>query len=175
MTRPDFHAHLTLDTPPVTDLDYTSQEHESDFISESPSDANSDAGFDGAATGDVEAVGLTAIEESPALEPVELERTGYDDAWSVTGDTDAEGDESDAGLAQSVGSLSLQDPLQDPDTTPRVVVRHHAGLRPRAWDPRRSASSPSRSPSRRPLRRMHPRIDPPQSTIPKSFYDYLYG
>ncbi|KIM91356.1 hypothetical protein PILCRDRAFT_762809 [Piloderma croceum F 1598] len=37
ITRPDFHARATLDTPPVTDLDYTSQERKSDFISETPS------------------------------------------------------------------------------------------------------------------------------------------
>jgi len=124
--------------------------------------------------------GLTAIEESPASEPVALEpiEQVYDEAWSVVGDTDAEGDESGSehGLAQSVGSLSLQDPAQNLDSTPRAVttVRHHPGLRPRAWDHRRSASSPSRSPSRRPLRRLHPRIDPPRTTHPRSFYDYLY-
>lgn len=173
VTRPDFRARSTLDTPPVTDLDYTSHEYESDLISEPPSDADveSDAG---AATA---AAGLMAIQESPALEPVALQpiEPEYDDAWSVTGDTDAEGDESgnEHDLAQSVDSLSPR----DPNSTPRAVAttRHHSSLRPRAWDQRRAASSPSRSPSRRPLRRVHPRIDPPKMAHPKSFYDYLYA
>ena len=126
-------------------------------------------------------VGLMAIEESPALESVALEaiEQEYDNGWSVIGDTDVEGDEScsERGLAQSVSSLSLQEPPQDADSTPRAVatLRRHSVLRPRAWDHRRSASSPSRSPSRRPLRRVHPRIDPPKNTHPKSFYDYLYA
>jgi len=165
-----------LDTPPVTDLDYTSHEHESDLASEPSSDV--DAGeIDLSEAAGAGEVGLAAIAESPALEPVVLDpiEQEYDDAWSVIGDTDAEGDESSSerGLAQSVDSLSLR----DPDSTPRAfaTVRRHSALRPRAWDHRRSASSPSRSPSRRPLRRVHPRIEPPKTVHPKSFYDYLYS
>jgi hypothetical protein len=174
VTRPDFRARSTLDSPPVTDLDYTSHEYESDLISEPPSDGDVESDADSATA---EAIGLTAIQESPAVEPVALQPIvpEYDDAWSVVGDTDAEGDESgnEHDLAQSVDSLSLR----DPNSTPRAVAttRHHSNLRPRAWDHRRSASSPSRSPSRRPLRRVHPRIDPPKPAHPKSFYDYLYA
>lgn len=177
VSRPDFHARSTLDTPPVTDLDYTSHEHESDFISEPSSDVDAaDVGSDAAAG---EVAGLTAIEESPALAPVALAQD-FDDTWSVIGgDTDAEGDvsSSERGLAQSAESLSLQDAPQRTDSTPRAIapVRYHLALRPRAWNQRRSASSPSRSPSTRPLRRVPPRIEPLKVTHPKSFYDHLYA
>jgi len=180
VTRPDFYARSTLDTPPVTDLDYTSHEHESDFASEPSSDVDAGEIDVSDALGAGEA-GLTVIAESPAFEPVVLDpiEQEYDDAWSVIGDTDAEGDESSSerGLAQSMDSRSPQDPPRDTDSTPRAVatVRRPSALRPRPWDHRRSASSPSRSPSRRPLRRVHPRIDPPKTVHPKSFYGYLYS
>lgn len=190
MTRPDRHAQATLDTPPATDLDYASHEHESDFISEPPSGSDIDVDSDAEgihATAAEAGTGLAAIQESPVsrVEPLDPDT---DEAWSIVGDTDAEGDESSSehGLVASVDSLSMQDSIAEPaldvDSAPRAVatasLRHHSSLRPRVWDHRqgRSASSPSRSPSRRPPRRVHPRIEPPKgmNAHPKSFYDYLY-
>ena len=177
VTRPDRQAQSTLDTPPTTDLDYPSHEHESDIVSEPPSSsdidsdilAEHDSSMDGA---------LSAIEESPAPRTQDLDP---DKSWSVVGDTDAEGDESgsEQGLVASVGSLSMQDVNASPRAVATSAIRHHSSLRPRVWNYRhgRSTSSPSRSPSRRTTqRRNRARIEPPviQHTHPKSFYDYLY-
>jgi len=180
VTRPDFRARSALETPPATDLDYTSQEHESDFVSEPPSDVDSDADAEHVPAPRGSAAGLSAIEEDVpvALEPLESQ---YDDEWSVVGDTDAEGDKSrsehaGADLVDSVASLSLRD--NDAGTNPQVINQVHH-LRSRVWEHRqgRSASSPSRSPSRRLPRRVYPRIDPPRetNTRPKTFHDYLYA
>lgn len=195
VTRPDRHAQNTLDTPPVTDLDYTSHEHESDFASEPPSGSDVDVDSDTEAhniSSVTATAGLTAIAESPAtsvqaLEPDQEPEPEYDEEWSVVGDTDVEGDESgsDHGLVASVDSLSIQEGADiDLDSTPRAIataaVRHNASLRSRVWDHRqgRSASSPSRSPARRiASRRGRPRVEPPRSkgAHPKSFYNYLYS
>ncbi|KAH7921401.1 hypothetical protein BV22DRAFT_1072392 [Leucogyrophana mollusca] len=164
-TRPDPSTAASLDTPPATDADYSSQvETESDFVSEG----------DGAES-DIEVLvhpGLDAISEaSRSASPAE---------WSIIAGSDIErdGDVSagERGFAASMESLSLSDNV---DSTPRAVSYiRHSPLRSRAWDNRqgRSASSPSRSPIRRPPRRIHPRIEHqnPKNT-PKSFYDYLFA
>lgn len=182
VTRPDRHAASTLYTPPVTDLDYTSHEHESDVISEAPSDISDiDIGSDTGLGGEDDA--LSAIDEgSVAPGPAESVQD-YDESWSIVGDTDAEfeGDESASEiLAQSIDSLSIQDPVLSPELTADATFRaRHSPLRSQVWEHRqgRSASSPSRSPSRRPVRRIPPRLEPPvnKALHTKSFYDYLYA
>ena len=178
VTRPDRQAQSTLDTPPGTDLDYPSHEHESDIISEPPSSPDIDSDILAEHDSDMDGA-LSAIEESPAPRTQELDP---DKSWSVVGDTDAEGDESESehGLVASVGSLSIQDVNASPRVVATPAIRHHSSLRPRVWEYRhgRSTSSPSRSPSRRiTQRRNRRRIEPPviQRTHPKSFYDYLYA
>lgn len=175
-SRPDRSVLRALDTPPATDLsDYASHEHESDIVSEPPSDIDleSDLGGDG---------GLSAIDEDSLSNAGAADTSLDHDEWSIVGDTDAEGDESasehgseNVGLVASIDSLSLQDADVG---IPVVRQQHHSALRG-VWDHRqgRSASSPSRSPSRRPARRVHPRIDPPRTEDvgPKSFYAYLYN
>lgn len=171
--HPDRAAIRALDTPPTTDFsDHASvASHESDFVSEPPSDIESDLGGE---------EGLSAIDEDSLSNAGAADISLDHDEWSIIGDTDAEGDEStsehgSAALVQSVESLTLED--ADVDASP-IVRQHHSGLR-NVWDHRqgRSSSSPSRSPSRRPARRAHARIDPPRvdSAGPKSFYNYLYN
>jgi hypothetical protein len=175
----------SLDTPPVTDLDTPSNvDTESDIISDRD-------GVD--SDGERPAGALTAISEGSdtpfLLRPAALppspsatpsSDTNHEEAWSVVGDTDAEGDEScnEHGLADSVGSLSLHDDL---NRTVPLVSSHvrQAALRSRIWDHRRgrSSSSPSRSPARRPFRAVRALVDPPRPKKgpPKSFYDYLFS
>lgn len=102
-----------------------------------------------------------------------------DDDWSLAGDTDAEGDESasDAELAASIDSLSMQ-PEVDPDATLRVPYSRQPFGTPRAWDGRRtrSASSPSRSPSRKQPRRGPVIIQRRRPGTHKgTFYEYLFS
>ncbi|GLB37698.1 hypothetical protein LshimejAT787_0407490 [Lyophyllum shimeji] len=183
VTRPDHLAPRALDTPPVTDIDYSSQ-----------LDTESDRG--GLETdSDVELPSseqprhLPAISEnaSPLSSPIiQSPPTLDEEAWSIIGDTDGEGDESgsDADLASAVDSLSLTGAEQDLDATPKAnhSLRQQASLRRRRWPQGRAPSSPSRSPARRsfrrgPLRFSQPRLNAP--TLPlhrhQSFYDYLFS
>jgi len=170
VTRPDFNAAASLDSPPVTDLDYSSQiDTESDFVSdrEIPSDASES---------DAEAPGvLSAISEMSSPGSYSPSQSMHSEAWTVVGDTDAEGDESggEVDVTGQMASLSTQeDANQRSHTRPRIVMRT------RMWDSGqgRSASSPSRSPARKLPRRVV-RVDPPRShrAAPPSFYDYLYA
>jgi len=181
VSRPDFQAAASLDTPPVSDIDYSSQlDTESDL---SELDSHSEAGdtvADPLAVLMLETIKEDSAPSSPHVSAAVVSETTYNEGWSLVGDSDADGEESgsDAELVESVVSLSLQ-PSEDPDRTFRS--EHHIDYtlpRSRAWEHRtdRSASSPSRSPARRPVRRMKP---PPRrrinSSTPKSFYDYLYS
>lgn len=189
VTRPDHHAANTLDTPPVTDLDYSSHpDTDTDQLSEVDSDIEHPA-----PPSSIHA--LAAISEDAA--PTPPSPLSDDESWSVIGVSDFEDDESgnDAGLAASVESLSLSaapapgfTQSSDNDRTPRADLSVPSPLRSRVWEQRngrqgRSASSPSRSPARRPFRRgLRPlRFDAPRKRgfiLPahhvQSFYDYLF-
>ncbi|KAF8070710.1 hypothetical protein FPV67DRAFT_1412852 [Lyophyllum atratum] len=183
VTRPDHRAPGTLDTPPVTDIDYSSQpDTESDHGGlETDSDVDQPSLQ--------RSTQLPAITEdySPLSSPVISPPPHLDsEAWSIIGDTDVEGDESasDAELAAEVNSLSLSAADTDLDVTPKanIYLRQQASLRRRGWSQGRATSSPSRSPARRPFRRGPLRYDPPRLTKPtalalhqqQSFYDYLF-
>ncbi|KAG5639103.1 hypothetical protein H0H81_006692 [Sphagnurus paluster] len=179
VTRPDHRAPGTLDTPPVTDFDWSSQ-----------LDTESDRG--GLETdSDVEQLSaphsthMAAISEdfSPVSSPVIPPAAHLDDEeWSIVGDTDIEGNESgsDADLVAGLGSFSLGSAV---DATPKadMYLRQQASMRRRAWPQGRAPSSPSRSPVRRPFRqgplRYEPRLSAPVLPLhhQQSFYDYLFS
>jgi hypothetical protein len=174
--RPDHNAKSLLETPPVTDLSAHEFDTESDFVSER-SDAMSELG-------DLHADHLSLISErsrasSPARSLSAVPRGQLtEDEWSVIGETDGEADGSehgDAGLADSVQSLSLRDDM-DSAQRPALALRQRATFRT-GWDNRqgRSGSSPSRSPARRGAKRMHRRIEDPKGRGSRSFYDYLFA
>ncbi|TFK44259.1 hypothetical protein BDQ12DRAFT_640731 [Crucibulum laeve] len=173
VTRPDHHAPATLNTPPVTDIDYSSHP-ESDIDSDFISDRELERGIDS----DAEGPPLSAIAESlpasPFSDSVPLGEEN-EDAWSmVEGDSDAdiEADESgsELGIEPAVAGLSLTEkqplplsgsPLkgvedQDGDRTlgPDDVILSLSTATPltstnhRVRGVARSASSPSRSPAR---------------------------
>ncbi|KAH7904751.1 hypothetical protein BJ138DRAFT_868061 [Hygrophoropsis aurantiaca] len=164
-TRPDYGIAASLDTPPVTETDYSSQiETESDFVSE----------------GDL---GESDREHAPeALDAIsEASRAGSPAEWSIIGGSDIErdGDISAAerdDFSASLESLSLSN---NADQTPRAIPYIRSSpLRSRAWIGRqgRSASSPSRSPVQRLPRRAHPRVEPKSlRNPPKSFYEFLFA
>ncbi|KAG6855745.1 hypothetical protein H0H87_011355 [Tephrocybe sp. NHM501043] len=182
VTRPDHHAPNALDTPPATDIDYSSHPDtesdrdgfETDSDIEQPSDKQLASSH------------LPAISEndSPPLFSDILPSRVDEDTWSLVGDTDVEADESasDAELVVGIGSMSLDSDLPDLDATPKAghYLRQKAANRRRVWPRDRANSSPSRSPVRRPFRRGPLRYNQPRlPNIPLhqhcSFYDYLFS
>ncbi|KAG6902763.1 hypothetical protein C0995_011911 [Termitomyces sp. Mi166 len=173
VTRPDHYAIAALDTPPVTDLDYSSYaDTESDRGLETDSDTEQlPAG---------QASYLPVITEdyslsSPRKAPPRLD----EDQWSVVGDTDLEGDESD-GDAELVTGITLDPRPQDLNTAPKAdfYLRQKATLQRSVLAQDRSSSS--RSPVRRPFRRVPLRLERPR--LPRtslhqqhSLYEYLFS
>ncbi|KAG6920227.1 hypothetical protein DXG01_004996 [Tephrocybe rancida] len=179
VTQPDHYAPNALDTPPVTDLDYSSHPD-----TESDRDGlETDSDVEQLPTG--QASHLPAISEdgSPvsSSEITQQPLRADEDAWSLIGDTDVEGDESasEAELVAGIDAVSLE---PGPDTTPKsnIYLRQKAAHRRRIWPQDRANSSPSRSPVRRPFRRGPLRHNLPRSSsLPIhqhcSFYDYLFS
>lgn len=180
VSRPDHHAPGTFDTPPTTDIDYSSYPdseldsggHESDSDLEPPFASGPNP--------------LTGISEEPS--PMSYPSTpapgpDSDLEASLPEDSDSETHEfgSDAGIADTMQSLSLNH--READTVDNKTFRvdpHHrqqGSLRRRIWaQGRRAQSSPSRSPPRHPFRRKPLRYEPPRiSHHYKSFYDYLFS
>ncbi|KAJ7703254.1 hypothetical protein B0H17DRAFT_922419 [Mycena rosella] len=161
---PEFHVTMSLDTPPATDIDLSSQlDTDSEFASDH--DTRSEAG-DSVADSVVEH--MSTIEEDSVPSPSSRQPL-TDDEWSVAGDIDTDGGD-DFGM-ESIASLS-----GDPNAT--VVVEHRLAqlsLRSRPWHAQtRSTSSPSRSPAGFP-RRAVPVAPSPQTNPQKSFYEYLFS
>ncbi|KAF7321338.1 Methyltransf-25 domain-containing protein [Mycena kentingensis (nom. inval.)] len=150
VAMPSFNANAGLETPPVTDLDLSSQlDSDSEFASDP--DIRSEVG------GDVDR--MSTIREDAVASPPPLS----EDEWSVV-------DENESNLAQSVESL-------DPDAT-LVVERRFAAmsLRSRAALPQiRSSSSPSRSPVRPRSRFLLQQSSPTKRHTPRSFYEFLFS
>ncbi|KAJ7647385.1 hypothetical protein FB45DRAFT_822227 [Roridomyces roridus] len=160
LLRPNVHYpvfHSTIDTPPATDIDLSSQlDTDSEFASDF-SDAGDDSGLNPAVEH------MATIQEDPS--PTH-HQTLTDEEWSDVGGDESEGD----AMVESTASLSI-----DPDETFVVETRlAQLSLRSRSWTNQpRSTSSPSRSPER-PLRRTAaPPAPPVQET--KSFYEYLFS
>jgi hypothetical protein len=177
VARPDFQATAHLDTPPATDLSAPEFESESDALSLSGLDSIVDSEVELGPHGD----DLSVIAEDASRPPSSLAGVPPpldEEQWSVIGGSDVDGDESghEGDMARSIGSLSLQDSV---DETPRPAPLHQATLRAQMWDRarrNRSTSSPSPSPARRSHRRAirQPRIEPPVTKGSRSFYEYLY-
>ncbi|EIN11659.1 hypothetical protein PUNSTDRAFT_63118 [Punctularia strigosozonata HHB-11173 SS5] len=182
VAQPDFRAISALDTPPATDLSTHEFDSESDVLSLSGIESGMDSEVEPAGHAD----GLSAIAEDASRPPSSLGLGGVpptlleeDEQWSVIGGSDIDGDESghEGDIAQSIGSLSLRD---DVDETPRPATLRQAALRSRMLDRgrhNRSTSSPSPSPVRRSQRPTlrQPRIEPPTVKRSRSFYDYLFA
>ncbi|KAL1710544.1 hypothetical protein EV121DRAFT_251317 [Schizophyllum commune] len=164
--RPDAAGAFSLETPPVTDIDYSSQLSESDLVSSDAGDTDIEERCAGHAP-----AALPAISEDRPASPADSSWSIVDDAASADGDESA----SDAGLAASVESLSLAD-----ERTPRRRPLH-----PAAWGSRQSRADSSPSPARRQRRRrMRPADN--RRTVParrgvtaasrgESFYDYIFS
>lgn len=167
---PEFHATMGLDTPPVTDIDMSSQlDTDSEFASDH--DTRSEAG-DSVAGSVLEH--MSTIEEDSVSSP--HLPSGHDpltdDDWSVAGDIDTDGSAfGDEGVLQSIDSLADETVVVErglAQLSLRSRALHHAQGR--------STSSPSRSPaglSRRAVPVMGPST--PKISPPKSFYEYLFS
>ena len=193
VTRPDRRAPATLDTPPVTDFDYSSNldtddNIDSDFISEreleSDIELDNDVNF-----------ALPAIKEaSLPLSPV------GEEAWSLV-DNNSQVDDFESGsefesadsiLHTGVEALSLVSPLslsnpltqselEDPERILTGIrphpLRDNPSARRREWTSARSPSSPSRSPIRTRPRRH--RLNGKKGVViglqaERSFYEYIF-
>lgn len=157
VTRPDRTASAALDTPPITDLDYSSNPDtdnnlDSDFVSEH--ELESDIELDGNVT--LPAIKEASLPVSPVLPPV------TEDVWSPVDeqtDDDALVDDSESGSEfESVDSILRVEAPEDPDHT-MTEIRFHplrdSPSRRREWTSTRSPSSPSRSPVGTRPRRHH--------------------
>lgn len=187
VTRPSKHVTAALETPPVTDLDSSTFEYESDLVSDRDfPDAVSDV--DDPTHQPTHLAALATIAElsvpgTPHIAPTATLAQKHDvdlDSWSVVSDdaladieTDDSADEMER-VSDSVVVLSLNDTDRLPRADPRI---RNVPLRAQIWErQRRSASSPSRSPARRlpsrPIVRKELRhVDQPPT---KSFYEYLF-
>jgi len=194
--KPDYGAAITLETPPATDADYSSQfeitDSDSDFVKDGDLiDLNVDH--------------LDLIEEVSSSRRAPIRGISHEDnSWSLLNrdsDSDAYGDESNSEAGQDLPDIvdpSLEDTQaltrddEDPDKTmtqdaigdvPAGNMEsslkkhpHHLHLAERRWT--RSTSSPSRSPVR-PRRlpfggkkRLIANLTGTQRR--NSFYDYLF-
>lgn len=194
VTRPDRCARAALETPPVTDLDYSSNpdtDIDSDMISEG--DLGSDIEPDHKRA-------LPAIAESPSLPAVS------EDNWLMVAEDEEVQDDFESGSENlessvdvlqsrleklSVESANIQPPLTAPGKVQGagplgVNVGKLPDVRPyplqsnsprhRGWVSPRSSSSPSRSPirvRRRRRARLNKRVAVSLPTS-RSFYDYLF-
>ncbi|KAJ7084331.1 hypothetical protein B0H15DRAFT_390849 [Mycena belliarum] len=162
---PVFHPSMNLDTPPVTDIDLSSQlDTDSEFASDH--DTRSEAG-----DSTIDVGHMSTIEEDAIPSPRLPSRSLTDDELSVAGDIDTDGSElgNESGLEESINS-----PSGDPDETVSRLAQ--LSLRSRALhhaSSPRSASSPSRSPVRLGRRAGH--TASPRQNTRKSFYDYLFS
>lgn len=201
VTRPDHRAPTTLDTPPVTDIDYSSHpDSEADILSDiSERGADSDM--------EPHSVGLSVIAEdipgpkSADASPADSNpRLVQDDSDDMSDAADIDDSASEPGyIATQLSSLSIMSRQDSPElvagepgsdsalqTLPQHVAiysRPSPAVRQRMWT--RSASSPSRSPARTmAYRRLtgQRRYKAPKSTLAalggtrsQMFYDYLYS
>jgi len=173
--RPDHHAAVILDTPPVTDVDYSSNP-DLDTDDNIDSDCITDRELESDV--DVAEPTLPAMVASPHI-------GSSDNSWSLVDDADIEGVEVKSQLEAL--SLSPSSPLQPPTqelepadvASPRrahpfsLYRPHPLRVSRRAA---RSASSPSRSPARAPARwksQTKRHVDLAGGRV--SFYHYLFS
>ncbi|KAF9449180.1 hypothetical protein P691DRAFT_667963 [Macrolepiota fuliginosa MF-IS2] len=126
--QPDYRATTTLETPPITDIDYSSHPETTDVDSDLVSDHDfTDSDVDdpiatGATSGNLDSIQETSLPSSPHItRKAPNNPVREDDEWSVvSADVDAYGDESgsEAGrdLLDSISSLNLggeHDPVSE--------------------------------------------------------------
>ena len=203
VTRPDRRALAALDTPPVTDLDYSSN-----YVSDTDDNLDSDFVSERELESDIElekdvnfSQPLPAIEEASL--PVSPVGEDAEEAWSLvaeeTDDSQADdfesGSEFESTLSMNTNILNrdsraLVTPLSNPSTQPEDPDRTLTELRPhplrdspstrrREWTPAaRSPSSPSLSPvrTRPPRHRLNgkKRIIRVGRPTRRSFYEYVF-
>ncbi|KAF8813938.1 hypothetical protein BYT27DRAFT_7239248 [Phlegmacium glaucopus] len=125
VTRPDRRAPAALDTPPISDLDYSSNpdtddNFDSDFVSER--ELESDIDLDGDVNFALPAIKEASLAVSPVLSPA------GDDVWSLVEEMedDSQLDDLESGsefesvdiLHSGIEALSLAPPLSSPSTQP---------------------------------------------------------
>ncbi|KAF5351738.1 hypothetical protein D9756_007679 [Leucocoprinus leucothites] len=186
--KPDYGAVTSLETPPATDADYSSQlettDVDSDFVSDRDlidSDAEDSANNPRVPvtnpSSNLDSIQETSLPASPQLPPTQV-TPREDDEWSVlSGDADAYGDESSSEAGQD-----LLDSVASLRQSPLGRLSHHQQplhLSGRRWT--RSSSSPSRSPARmrrlasaRKKRQVANMRGAQRGDSYRSFYDYLF-
>ena len=197
VTHPDRRGPAALDTPPITDVDYSSNADtdnnlDSDFIPEH--ELESDIELDSDINPSLPVIEEVSLPVSPVLPPVS------EVAWSlVDGETDDDSlvDDLESGsefesadsiiLHSGIEALSLVSPLSNPSTQPEnpdslltenqhsQPLRDSPSARRREWTSARSLSSPSRSPVR--TRHRRHRLNRKKVIGPhakRSFYEYIF-
>ena len=203
VTRPDRRTQAALVTPPVTDLDHSSNpdtDIDSDFVSDRELESSMELDRNAA---------LPVIAETPSLPAVQ------EDGWSLVAHGELSGFESDfevgSGIESSVDvlqprleKLSLDSRVNSNAATHLITLQEHivseeqsqistnpgdilpsahphppqSSTRRGEWTPARSTSSPSRSPVRMRRRRRRPgshkRATIGLQDTKRSFYDYLF-
>ncbi|KAJ4468147.1 hypothetical protein J3R30DRAFT_1679066 [Lentinula aciculospora] len=164
VSRPDRQAAASLNTPPMTDLDVSSH-----------LDSDTDFGSSAFADSDVESV-ISQPGAVAADNLSDIDEGLHSDSWSVIGDSDADGElsEADHPLTSQFGSLSLRARSEDPERTLEAIsaraLRHISTSN--RWQAQRSSSSPSCSPARAAPRRLVLRSSSQET---KTLYAYLYS
>lgn len=169
-----------MDTPPATDLEYSSVLETGSEFTGSDREILSDVG-----ESDLDSDPQSPQNDGQLLGPTSEadplpSTSSKEDEWSMVENSEAEGgDESEnESLAASINSLSIQHtaPL-DMSLSPPTTIRSRLTERQQI----RSSSSPSRSPSRRrsrkQLRSLHARRQRRMPLLrPRcSFYEFLFG
>lgn len=194
VTRPDRRVPAGIDTPPTTDIDYSSVtdiETDSNIDSDFVSDRDLDSDIE-SSNGNVQGSHkLDAISERSSNAPSspQLSPTRDEDSWSLVGDVDADVESSNEGdLERGIEGLTLSQTAaqnaeeEDPDKTvevnPATIRSLHRPYPPSATRRViRSSSSPSRSPLRvRPAERRRTMANDvlrPMSGK-RSFYEFIF-
>ncbi|KAH6913862.1 hypothetical protein BKA70DRAFT_646795 [Coprinopsis sp. MPI-PUGE-AT-0042] len=187
VTRPDRRAPAGLDTPPTTDIDYSSVtdiETESNIDSDFVSDRDLDSDIEGSNANN----NLDSISERSSNAPTspQVSPTRTDDSWSLVGDADADVESSNEfDIEHGIESLTLSqsgEGEEDPDKTVEVNPATIRSLhRPYPLNATRrvirSSSSPSRSPLRiRPAERRRTMANEPPRHLQgkRTFYEFIF-
>ncbi|KAG6899841.1 hypothetical protein C0993_006359 [Termitomyces sp. T159_Od127] len=174
VTRPDHYAITALDTPPVTDLDYSSY-----------ADTESDRGgpetdSDAEQLPANQASHLPVITEDPSLpsSPKKSPPRLDEDQWAVTDAADLE--DADSGSNAEVVA-PIEAIVREPGPTGlRSTSEADSHLRQKAIQRRRQVLHQKRansSPSRSPVRCMYPKPRMPKPPLhqQRPFYEYLFS
>ena len=184
VTRPDYRAPTTLDTPPVTDIDYSSHlESDIDLLSDL-SELGEDPDVEDPLHSDSPAAESNAFTMLPAdRRSADMPGRGGEHVVHNGLSDDVDGPVSDQAGYPAVKLSSLCITSTDLVACSNSVLPLQSNLTHRRTR-NRSTSSPSCSPSRTMVRRRAPpvrRYEAPSSTVaalgatrPQTFYDFLF-